>query len=303
MDSTLVKFSGIKKAYPGKEVLHNVNFNISRGSIHGFLGPNGAGKSTLMNILLGEIERDQGDIQLNGELRIGYLPEHPPLYMSMRVWDYLCFVQDIYDQVDRDYLESIITKCGLEDVKKRAIGHLSKGYKQRVALAQAVCHKPDLLVLDEPMVGLDPHAVIQMKELIKDFSKEHTIFVSSHQLHELSQICNHITILHQGQVVQDGSLEEIEKSINLQQTVEVEFEAIQEDMIEELCDKEGLEFLLVKENCYRFTMNQNKDKDLRTILSRFFLERNIPILSQREVKMDLEEIFKSATSVKSEVSQ
>lgn len=303
MDSTLVKFSGIKKAYPGKEVLHNVNFNISRGSIHGFLGPNGAGKSTLMNILLGEIERDQGDIQLNGELRIGYLPEHPPLYMSMRVWDYLCFVQDIYDQVDRDYLESIITKCGLEDVKKRAIGHLSKGYKQRVALAQAVCHKPDLLVLDEPMVGLDPHAVIQMKELIKDFSKEHTIFVSSHQLHELSQICNHITILHQGQVVQDGSLEEIEKSINLQQTVEVEFEAIQEDMIEELCHKEGLEFLLVKENCYRFTMNQNKDKDLRTILSRFFLERNIPILSQREVKMDLEEIFKSATSVKSEVSQ
>lgn len=303
MDSTLVKFSGIKKAYPGKEVLHNVNFNISRGSIHGFLGPNGAGKSTLMNILLGEIERDQGDIQLNGELRIGYLPEHPPLYMSMRVWDYLCFVQDIYDQVDRDYLESIITKCGLEDVKKRAIGHLSKGYKQRVALAQAVCHKPDLLVLDEPMVGLDPHAVIQMKELIKDFSKEHTIFVSSHQLHELSQICNHITILHQGQVVQDGSLEEIEKSINLQQTVEVEFEAIQEDMIEELCDKEGLESLLVKENCYRFTMNQNKDKDLRTILSRFFLERNIPILSQREVKMDLEEIFKSATSVKSEVSQ
>jgi len=298
MDSTLVKFSGIKKSYPGKDVLLGVDFEISKGNIHGFLGPNGAGKSTLMNILLGEIEKDNGEISFsNKKLTIGYLPEHAPLYMNMKVWDYLCFVQDIYSEVDREYLRNIIEKCGLKEVEKRMIGHLSKGFKQRVALAQAVCHKPDLLVLDEPMVGLDPHAVIQMKDLIKDFSKEHTILVSSHQLHELSQICNHITILHKGAIVKDGTLDEIENSINSSQVVEVEFESIEQSLLESLSKSEGISFTQTNGHCYRFAFDKKEQKDLRTVLSRFFMEKNIPILSQKEIKMDLEEIFKSATSL------
>ena len=302
MDSSLVKFSGIKKSYPGKEVLQGVDFEISKGSIHGFLGPNGAGKSTLMNILLGEIEKDSGSIAFDNEsVTIGYLPEHTPLYMNMTVWDYLCFIQDIYDATDRDFLNSVLEKCGLVENKKRMIGHLSKGYKQRVAFAGAVCHRPDLLVLDEPMVGLDPHAVIQMKDLIKDFSKEHTIFVSSHQLHELSQICNHISILHKGEIVKDGTLEEIESSINSSQTVEVEFEVVDMALIDSLCKQEGIAFKNTAEKVFQFSYESSKDKDLRTVLSRFFMEKNIAILSQRELKMDLEEIFKSATSKEGEI--
>jgi ABC-2 type transport system ATP-binding protein len=303
MDSTLVKFSGIRKSYPGKDVLLGVNFNIKSGSIHGFLGPNGAGKSTLMNILLGEIENDSGEVSLTDETSIGYLPEHPPLYMNMKVWDYLCFVQDIYTQKDRKYLKSILAKCGLEEVKDRMIGHLSKGYKQRVGLAQAVCHKPDLLVLDEPMVGLDPHAIIQMKDLIKEFSKEHTIFISSHQLHELSQICDHITILHQGVVVKDGTINEIETSLNSSQIVEVEFESSDQGLVEGMCQKEKISIKKLSGTIYQFSSNDSACADLRPVLSKFFLENNIAILSQKEVKMDLEEIFKSATTLKQEAQQ
>ncbi|OIQ19880.1 MAG: hypothetical protein BM556_05180 [Bacteriovorax sp. MedPE-SWde] len=293
MESTLVKFSGIEKSYPGKVVLSGVNFEIQKGSVHGFLGPNGAGKSTLMNILLGEIENDKGEINFTEESSIGYLPEHPPLYMNMKVWEYLCFVQDIYDSTDRDFLNGVIEKCGLQEVRNRMIGHLSKGYKQRVGLAQAICHKPDLLVLDEPMVGLDPHAIIQMKELISELSKEHTIFVSSHQLHELSQICDQISILHQGVIVQDGTIEEIEKSLNQQQVVEVEFENKIGELLGDISALDDLSYSVIEGNRYRF--KSQSENDLRSTLGRFFLEKNIAVLSQREVKMDLEEIFRTAT--------
>lgn len=295
MDEALVKFSGIKKSYPGKTVLKDVTFEIKKATVHGFLGPNGAGKSTLMNLLLGEIELDSGEINCNSNIEIGYLPEHLPLYMNMKVRNYLNFVQEIYDKADRNYLDKVIEQCGLGDVQERMISHLSKGYKQRVGLAQALCHKPDLLVLDEPMVGLDPHALIQMKELLKELSKEHTIFISSHQLHELAQVCTHISILNEGEIVKSGTLQDVEKEVNRSQIVEVEF---QEEFTQDIYDKIERDLHLkvekLMDNQFRFI--SEGDEDLRLILSNFFSQNKLTVLSQTVKKLDLEEIFKTTTS-------
>ena len=296
MNNSLVKLSAIRKTFPGKEVLKGVDLTIGHQGVLGFLGPNGAGKSTLMKIILEEQEYTDGVLEKSEDLTIGYLPEEPPLYRHMCVRPYLKFVQEIYTSSENTYsIEDIINKCGLEDVAHQRIENLSKGYKQKVGIAAAICHNPKLLVLDEPLVGLDPNAIIQIKEVIKDLSKEHTIFISSHQLSDLASICDDIAILNDGLIIAHGPISEVEKKLEVSQEVEVEFESIEEGKLTGLKDL-GINFKKDGE-IYLFT-KEKTEGDLRVILSKYFAQNELSILSQQNKKIGLEDIFKRLTAKK-----
>lgn len=221
MDNILI-VDGVTKEYPGRVAVDSVSFNVQRGSIHGFLGPNGAGKSTTMRMIAGLLPPTTGKITLFGEEvnpekrnlknQIGLLPENAPLYMDMTVEDYLRFVGKLHHLKDIPArLDRIITDLSLKDVRKRLIGNLSKGYKQRVGLAQAIFYDAPFLILDEPTNGLDPQSVVELREFIRGLAKEKTILFSSHILSEVEQICDHITIIHQGKVRASGNLTEIHR--------------------------------------------------------------------------------------------
>lgn len=296
MNNSLVKLSAIRKTFPGKEVLKGVDLTIGHQGVLGFLGPNGAGKSTLMKIILEEQEYTGGMLEKSEDLTIGYLPEEPPLYRHMCVRPYLKFVQEIYTSSENTYsIEDIINKCGLEDVAHQRIENLSKGYKQKVGIAAAICHNPKLLVLDEPLVGLDPNAIIQIKEVIKDLSKEHTIFISSHQLSDLASICDDIAILNDGLIIAHGPISEVEKKLEVSQEVEVEFESIEEGKLSGLKDL-GINFKKDGE-IYLFS-KEKTEGDLRVILSKYFSQNELSILSQQNKKIGLEDIFKKLTAKK-----
>ncbi|EPZ49349.1 ABC transporter, ATP-binding protein [Bacteriovorax sp. BAL6_X] len=300
-DNNLVELSDIRKTFPGKDVLKGVNLTIGRKGVLGFLGPNGAGKSTLMKIILEEQEYTTGGLTKDSELTIGYLPEEPALYRHMCVRPFLEFVQEIYQIADNTYaIEEVIEKCGLKEVAHQRIENLSKGYKQKVGIAAAICHNPKLLVLDEPLVGLDPHAIIQIKDVIKELSKDHTIFISSHQLSDLASICDDIAILHEGVIVAHGPIKDIEKKLEVSQRVEVEFESVDEDKLQGLKEM-GINFSN-KDGIYEFS-GQTQDSDLRITLSKYFAQNDLAILSQQNIKVGLEDIFKKLTAKKEEIRE
>lgn len=286
--NTLVLLSDIRKSFPGKDVLKGVNLEIGTRGVLGFLGPNGAGKSTLMKIILEEQEYTSGELEKAQDLTIGYLPEEPALYRHMTVRPFLKFVQEIYQVNDSIYsIDDVIAKCGLEEVAHQRIENLSKGYRQKVGIAAAICHNPKLLVLDEPLVGLDPHAIMQIKDVIKDLSKDHTIFISSHQLSDLATICDDIAILNEGVIVAHGAIEEIEKKLEITQQVEVEFESVNEEQLQGL-EQMGVIYKKV-DGIYLFS-RENSQSDLRSELSKYFAQNQIAILSQQNIKVGLEEI-------------
>lgn len=221
VDNILI-VDNVTREYPGRVAVDSVSFNVQRGSIHGFLGPNGAGKSTTMRMIAGLLPATSGSITLFGEAvhpekrnlknQIGLLPENAPLYPDMTVEDYLRFVGKLHHMKDIPArLDRIITDLSLKDVRKRLIGNLSKGYKQRVGLAQAIFYNAPFLILDEPTNGLDPQSVVELREFIRGLAKEKTILFSSHILSEVEQICDHITIIHQGKVRASGNLAEIHR--------------------------------------------------------------------------------------------
>jgi len=184
----------IGKEYPGRVALSDVSFKVKKGSIHGFLGPNGAGKTTTMKILNGLVVPTTGQFEISGS--IGFLPENPPLYGNMTVDEYLSFVFSIYEKNTslrsneiQKRIDSVKEKCGLMNVSNRLIENLSKGYKQRVGIAQALVHSPEIIILDEPTVGLDPVAIVEIRNLIQSLKGSHTILFSSHQLHEVELLC------------------------------------------------------------------------------------------------------------------
>lgn len=221
MDNILV-VDGVTKEYPGRVAVDSVSFSVKKGSIHGFLGPNGAGKSTTMRMIAGLLPPTSGSITLFGDKvlpenralknKIGLLPENPPLYEDMSVDDYLRFVGKLHGvAVISSRLDKLTEELSLKDVRKRLIGNLSKGYKQRVGLAQAIMYDAPFLILDEPTNGLDPQSVVELREFIRNLAKEKTILFSSHILSEVEQICDHITIIHQGKVRASGNLSEIHR--------------------------------------------------------------------------------------------
>ncbi len=288
----LVKLSGIKKSFYEKDVLKGLDLTLRDKEVHGLLGVNGAGKSTLMNILLKILDKSSGEMEFDPSISIGYLPERPPLYKNMKVVEFLKFARSIYSQEKSRDIDELLKTCELINVKDQVIRNLSKGYRQRVGLAAAICHDPKLLVLDEPFSGLDPHAVISFKELIFKLSKDHSILISSHQLSELSQICSRITVIHDGLVAKSGLIDEVLKDIEGKISIEVEFDEINSEILADIANELGCVY---ESSGNKVLFHFQMVEDARFKLSKYFIDKKIVVLSQKERKLTLEDIFKEIT--------
>ena len=218
----MIELRGITKRYGAVEAVSDLSFRAPKGQIVGLLGQNGAGKTTTLNILTGYLPPTAGQVLVDGmdmlaqpracKRRIGYLPERPPLYDEMTVTDYLRFACQLKEVQRRDipkHIDDILNICGLTEVRGRIIGHLSKGYRQRVGVAQALCGNPPVLVLDEPTVGLDPRQVVEIRQLMRELGKEHTVLFSSHLLPEIQQLCQRVVILHKGKLIREADMSEL----------------------------------------------------------------------------------------------
>lgn len=226
----MIEVNNLVKEYGEHTAVRDISFTVQKGEILGFLGPNGAGKTTTMRILTGALSPTSGSVKLSGfdiqeqpievKRRIGYLPETPPLYMDFSVESYLKFVAQIKDVPDNlidERLQWSMQKCGLLEVRKRLIGNLSKGFRQRVGLAQAIINKPDVLILDEPTVGLDPKQIKEIRSMIQELSEEHTIILSTHILPEVMMICDRATIINRGRIVKEGTISDLTKEKSLEE--------------------------------------------------------------------------------------
>jgi ABC-2 type transport system ATP-binding protein len=227
-----IEVKNISKIYGDQKALDNISFSVKNGEIVGFLGPNGAGKSTLMKILTTYITADEGSASVNGldvisskkevQRIVGYLPEHNPLYLDLYAREYLAFNADVY-KIDKSRIQEVIELTGLTPESNKKIGQLSKGYRQRVGLATALLHNPDVLILDEPTTGLDPNQLVEIRELIKNIGKDKTVFLSTHIMQEVEAICDRVIIINHGKIVTDKKLDKL-ISEEQEQVIEVEFD-------------------------------------------------------------------------------
>lgn len=298
-----VEIENISKFYGSQKALDNVSFSVSKGEMLGLLGPNGAGKSTLMKIITGFIQASSGTVLINGskvnvdsiELKknVGYLPENNPLYTDLYITEYLDIVAGIYKLHNRDKrVWEMIGITGLENEKHKKIGALSKGYRQRVGLAQALIHDPSVLILDEPTSGLDPNQLVQIRSLISEISKEKTVVLSSHILQEIEAICKRIVIINQGKLVADSRMEEIgnlEKRVG--QKVFVTFD--KEVSGEKLLTIHGVNFCEYSAGGH--LLSSNSPTDIRPDIFRFAVSNDLVILGMVEKQQNLEEVFHSLT--------
>ena len=295
------KINGKQKA------LNDVSFEIKSGEIVGFLGPNGAGKSTMMKIITGFIPPTSGEVLINGldvvehslEVKklIGYLPENNPLYLDMYVKEYLGFIAGIYKigKGKRERVDELVKLTGLEQEQHKKIGALSKGYRQRVGLAQALIHDPDVLILDEPTSGLDPNQIIEIRNLISDIGKKKTVMLSTHIMQEVEAICNRIIIIKNGEIVANDSTETIiNKTPGKQQlqTVVVEFNtSITEKKLMRIL--EASKVVHVKDN--QWLIQSESTDDLRPNVFDFAVKNNLQVLSMQKQEKSLEDIFRDLT--------
>lgn len=288
----------VTKSYPGVEALKDISFQVRRGSIHAFLGPNGAGKSTTMKILTGLIPATSGEVRVSG--KIGFLPENPPLYLGMKVKDYLTFTAKIQtlEGTQAWDLADLLEKTGLTGVADRMIGNLSKGYRQRVGIAQALGANPSILILDEPTVGLDPEAMDEILKLIASLQDDHTILLSSHQLHEVEQICQDVTIVQKGRVVSSGEIERIQKQFQTTQVFEAKVKNWNADWGQSLKKSEGVSVEEHQKSATgerRLILTTNKKEDQRAQIVRRLVEFDAGLLEFVEIRPDLEDIFRQVT--------
>ncbi len=308
----MIEVTGLSKRYGSHLAVENANFTINDGEVVGFLGPNGAGKSTIMNILTGYISLTVGKASINGwdivenpeqaKRHIGYLPEIPPLYTDMTVVEYLNFIFDLKKvKLPRNpHINEICKLVMIEDVKNRLIKNLSKGYRQRVGIAQALIGNPDTLILDEPTVGLDPKQIIEIRNLISRLGKNHTVILSSHILSEIQAVCDRIIIINKGRIVADGTTDELSKNISEDNSFEVRIAGPQKDVLKTISSIEGVDSVEVlgsiEKNSTDYKIIPLDKKDVRRKMFERLSERNWPILSLRDSAMTLEQIFLRMTS-------
>lgn len=295
-----IEVSSITKLYGTQKALNTVSFSVNKGSIVGFLGPNGAGKSTMMKILTGYINPTEGAVMVNGinvlensieaQKSIGYLPENNPLYLEMYVKEYLQFQASIY-KVAKEGISEIIKKVGLTPEAHKKIGQLSKGYQQRVGLAAALLHNPDVLILDEPTTGLDPNQLIGIRALIKEIGKDKTVLFSTHIMQEVEAVCDRVIIIKNGEIVIDKLLKDVRS--NQKQVIEVTFDfKIEEQFIKKLPN------LVSYKNNYDTTwfLTFNSDKDMRSVVFDFAQENGLKILGLNRQNQNLEALFRESTN-------
>lgn len=304
----MIQVKDVTKKYGNFIAVKNLNFEIKHGEVIGFLGPNGAGKSTTMNMLTGFIEPSEGSIIINGKdivkkareakKNIGYMPENVPLYLDLTVREFVTYMAElklVQRKERKKQVEEIIKATGLEDVKNKLIRNLSRGYKQRVSMAGALVGKPEILILDEPTVGLDPKQIIEIRELIKSLGKDHTVIISSHILSEISQICEKVIIINKGEIVAIDTPENLEKLVNENNSIIVTVED-KENKMPELSEKveEISKVELVKDNedgRKQYVVFPKDNIDLRKTLFDVLPKENITIFELRKSEATLEEAF------------
>ncbi|MFB3389357.1 gliding motility-associated ABC transporter ATP-binding subunit GldA [Flavobacterium sp. LAR06] len=295
-----IEVNSISKSYGEQKALNEISFKIEKGEIVGFLGPNGAGKSTLMKILTTYLLADSGSALVNShdvmtnakavQQSIGYLPEHNPLYLDLYVREYLAFNADVY-KVPKSRIEEVIQLTGLSAESHKKIGQLSKGYRQRVGLANALLHNPDVLILDEPTTGLDPNQLMEIRNVIKNVGKDKTVFLSTHIMQEVEAICDRVIIIDKGQIVADKKLDHL-VSEDKEQVIEVEFDyQVEEQLLAKLPN------ITAYKNTHDMTWELTfvADKDMRPAIFDFANENGLKTLQLNQKNKNLEAVFREIT--------
>jgi ABC-2 type transport system ATP-binding protein len=295
-----IEVNNLSKSYGAQKALDNISFTVQKGEIVGFLGPNGAGKSTLIKILTTYIAANEGSASVNGfdvnlqtkevQQSIGYLPEHNPLYLDLYVREYLAFNADVY-KVAKSRIEEVIQLTGLSNESHKKIIQLSKGYRQRVGLANALLNNPDVLILDEPTTGLDPNQLVEIRNVIKNVGKDKTVFLSTHIMQEVEAICDRVIIIDKGKIVADKKLDNL-ISADKEQVIEVEFDyKVEEQLIAKI------ENLTSYKNTHDmiWELTFNADKDMRPVVFDFANANGLRTLQLNQKNKNLEAVFREMT--------
>ena len=308
----MIEVENLTKSYGSKLAVDNISFTANDGEILGFLGPNGAGKTTTMNIITGYLSATAGTARINGadilespieaKMNLGYLPEQPPLYLDMTVWEYLNFVYGLKKckLPKRSHLGEIMELTGIADVEKRVIRNLSKGYRQRVGLAQALVGNPSALILDEPTVGLDPKQIIEIRELIKRLGENHTVILSSHILSEIQAVCDRVVVIDHGRLIANDTADNLSRDLSADHKLTVQIEGAAKEVAEllrQIPDVKGVRFVrAVDQTVSEFEVDPKSGKDVRREVFKRMAARSFPILMMRGSELTLEEIFLRLTA-------
>jgi ABC-2 type transport system ATP-binding protein len=309
----LIEVNNLVKRYGDHTAVDHLSFKIEKGKIYGFLGPNGAGKSTTMNMITGYIASTEGTVRIDGhdileepeaaKKCIGYLPEQPPLYFDMTVLEYMKFVADL-KKIPKDkkatMIEEVMDMVKISDMRNRLIKNLSKGYRQRVGLAEAIMGYPEVIILDEPTVGLDPKQIIEIRTLIKDLKKKHTVILSSHILSEVSAVCDYVLIISHGKLVASDTPENLGKLAEGSNTLETLIKGEKSQIKQALESIEGVNSVTIekdeKQNLWSTKVSTEENNDIREKVFYKMSDINSPIYEMKSKKVSLEEIFLELTA-------
>ncbi len=309
----MIEVNNLVKRYGDHTAVDHLSFKIEKGKIYGFLGPNGAGKSTTMNMITGYIASTEGTVRIDGhdileepeaaKKCIGYLPEQPPLYFDMTVLEYMKFVADL-KKIPKDkkatMIEEVMDMVKISDMRNRLIKNLSKGYRQRVGLAEAIMGYPEVIILDEPTVGLDPKQIIEIRTLIKDLKKKHTVILSSHILSEVSAVCDYVLIISHGKLVASDTPENLGKLAEGSNTLEMLIKGEKSQIKQALESIEGVNSVTIekdeKQNLWSAKVSTEENNDIREKAFYKMSDINSPIYEMKAKKVSLEEIFLELTA-------
>lgn len=306
----------LTKLYDNTPALTDVSFTVGKGEILGFLGPNGAGKTTTMRILTGFLPPTSGTARVAGfdvlnqsmevRRRIGYMPENPPVYEDMTVTSFLRFIsrtKGVPKAKEKSRLDYALEKCSLESVRGRLIGHLSRGYRQRVGLAQALIHDPEVLILDEPTIGLDPSQIIEIRQLIKGLAGEHTVILSSHILPEVEQTCGRVVIINRGKIIAVDTPEKLSLSLRGTNIYSVTVARPTDEMQTKLAEMDGVIRVDRQDQPGTFLIESAKDQDIREHLAEWLVQQKAGLLELRPVAFTLEDVFVQLTTAEKGVTE
>ncbi len=308
----MISINNLKKTIKDNEILHDISFQVDDGEILGFLGPNGAGKSTTMKIITGFWVPTTGSVKVNDlditkdslkiREKIGYLPETVPLYNEMKVFEYLKFIAEIRDIAPNEVknrIKAVVHNCGLESVIKKPIEELSKGYRQRVGLAQAIIHEPEILILDEPTTGLDPNQIAEIRNLIKKLGQNKTVIFSTHILSEVEATCDRVIIINNGKIVGQGTPAELAQRAGGQELIYVKIKGPQEIIYNTLKTLENIENIIEKDResseIFGYEIRPKQGIDLREELATRMIQNNWSILEFSKKSVDMEDVFRELT--------
>jgi len=308
----MIEIKNLTKKFGSETVLNNISFEVKRGEILGFLGPNGAGKTTTMKIITSFWSATSGQVKIDGldgekdslsiKKKIGYLPETVPLYDDMRVYEYMKFIAEIRGIPKSEIkkrIKKVSEECGIRKVIRKPIEELSKGYRQRIGLAQAIMHEPDILILDEPTTGLDPNQIAEIRDLIKKIGKEKTIIFSTHILSEVSAVCDRVIIINEGKIVGEGSPQELINKIKSSGMIYVKIKGNKEEVLDKLKAMENVEKIDIKDkesaDFFGYNIKSKPAVDLREYLSTTVMDSGWSILEFNKKEVSLEDVFRELT--------